>query len=232
MIKLINNAHTDLIYGFGNEVALIAEAIGLDAGELIRSANLDYPRPDLSRPGFVGGSCLIKDPYLLIHSAEAHGYSAPMVSIARQVNEDVPRRVAERVLTALQQQGRALSEAKVLISGIAYKGFPETDDVRGGAAPPIADLLHRRVATVVGHDFVVTRERIAGIGLEAVSLEEGFKDADAALSLNDHAGYRSEHVQRLGASMRTPIVFDAWGVFQNQLSNPGNGMTYLRLGIG
>jgi UDP-N-acetyl-D-mannosaminuronic acid dehydrogenase len=79
----------------------------------------------------------------------------------------------------------------------------------------------------------VTDERIAGIGLEAVSLEEGFKDADAALILNDHAGYRSEHAHRLIGSMRTPILFDAWGVFHDQLSNsPDNGMTYLRLGIG
>jgi UDP-N-acetyl-D-mannosaminuronic acid dehydrogenase len=231
-IKLINNAHTDLIYGFGNEVALIAEAIGLDAEELIRCANLDYPRPDLSRPGFVGGSCLTKDPYLLIRSAEAHGYAAPMVNIARQVNEHIPRHIADRVLAALRKQGRAPSEAKLLVSGVAYKGDPETDDVRGCAAKPIAELLRQQVGAVVGHDFVVASERIAGLGLEPVSLKAGFKDADAALILINHAGYRSEDVHHLIASMRTPILFDAWGVFRDQMAGAGNGVTYLRLGVG
>src|SRR5439155_923913 len=47
MVKLINNCHTDLIYSYGNEVALMAERMRLDPLELIRAANLDYPRPDL-----------------------------------------------------------------------------------------------------------------------------------------------------------------------------------------
>ena len=47
-----NNCHTDLIYSFGNEVALIAERCGLDPLEVIRAANVDYPRPDLARPGY------------------------------------------------------------------------------------------------------------------------------------------------------------------------------------
>ena len=74
MVKLINNCHTDLIYSYGNEVALMAERLGLDPLELIHAANLDYPRPDLSRPGFVGGGCLSKDPYILIESVRAAGH--------------------------------------------------------------------------------------------------------------------------------------------------------------
>jgi UDP-N-acetyl-D-mannosaminuronic acid dehydrogenase len=231
MIKLINNSHTDLIYGFGNEVALIAEAIGLDASELIRGANLDYPRPDLSRPGFVGGSCLTKDPYILISSAEAHGYSAPMVTAARQVNENLPDHVADRVLAALRERGDP-AQAKVLVSGVAYKGYPETDDVRGGAAERIGARIGPEVGAVVAHDFVVGPERIASLGLEPIaSVEEGFQDADAALILNDHARYGSLDLPRLVGMMRTPIVFDAWGVFEDQLRGH-NGVTYLRLGIG
>ncbi|GCE22075.1 nucleotide sugar dehydrogenase [Dictyobacter kobayashii] len=75
MIKLICNCHTDLIYGFGNQVALMANALGVDAQEVITTANLNYPRPDLSKPGFVGGSCLSKDPYLLIYSTQQHNYT-------------------------------------------------------------------------------------------------------------------------------------------------------------
>src|SRR5450759_2270686 len=68
MVKLANNCHTDLIYAYGNELALIAEGHGLDPLEVIRATNLHYPRPDLAKPGYVGGGCLSKDPYIMINS--------------------------------------------------------------------------------------------------------------------------------------------------------------------
>ena len=71
LVKLVNNAHTDLIYSFGNEVALLAERLRVDPLEVIRAANVEYPRPDLSKPGFVGGGCLSKDPYILVETARA-----------------------------------------------------------------------------------------------------------------------------------------------------------------
>src|SRR5205814_3816396 len=92
LVKLVNNCHTDLIYSFGNEVALLAERAGLDPLEVIRAANVDYPRPDLSRPGYVGGGCLSKDPYLLLDSAR--GRQPFLVGRARQLNEYLPVHVA------------------------------------------------------------------------------------------------------------------------------------------
>ena len=84
MVKLVCNAHTDLIYGFGNEVAQMADALGVSGNEVIAAANLRYPRPDLCRPGFVGGSCLTKDPYLLMHAVREAGYQPPLVAAARR----------------------------------------------------------------------------------------------------------------------------------------------------
>jgi UDP-N-acetyl-D-mannosaminuronic acid dehydrogenase len=39
---------------------------------VIRATNVDYPRPDLSKPGYVGAGCLSKDPYIIIDSAEGY----------------------------------------------------------------------------------------------------------------------------------------------------------------
>jgi UDP-N-acetyl-D-mannosaminuronic acid dehydrogenase len=213
MVKLVCNAHTDLIYGFGNEIAMMAEALGLDAGEVISSANLRYPRPDLSRPGYVGGSCLTKDPYLLVHAAEEAGYRPPMVLAAREVNERVPRLAVDQLLKALAARGRPAADAKVLVCGIAYKGRPETDDVRGSAAADVAQALGGRVADLAGHDFVVGADRIAGLGYRPVPLSEGLDGADALLVLTDHPGYRRElGADRVRARMRLPaVVYDMWG---------------------
>ncbi|HEX9994401.1 MAG TPA: nucleotide sugar dehydrogenase [Acidimicrobiales bacterium] len=232
MVKLICNCHTDLIYGFGNEVALMAESLGLDADEVIAAANHDYPRPDLNRPGFVGGSCLVKDPYLLMRSTERGGYFPPLVSAARRLNEQVPYHVADRVMRALKANER-VDEARVLICGLAYKGWPVTDDVRGAPSVPIIEALRDHVGEIVAHDHMVGAERAAGMGVRLVGLEEGFAGADAALVLINHPGYRDADIERLIATMRRPaVVFDAWGIYKDRLASKAGELTYLRLGRG
>jgi UDP-N-acetyl-D-mannosaminuronic acid dehydrogenase len=224
MIKLICNCHTDLIYGFGNEVALMAEALGLDAAELISCANAGYPRPDLSMPGFVGGGCLAKDPYLLMYALEPTGYRPNMIAAARSLNESLPGRVGERLLAALQQRGRDPAGAKVLLSGFAYKGRPATDDLRGAPYEALLHLLRTRVGEIVGHDFVVPPDRIAALGVRPVGLAEGFIGAHAALILNNHVSYADQDINALMATMRAPrLVFDAWRVLPQ-------GPNVLRLG--
>jgi UDP-N-acetyl-D-mannosaminuronic acid dehydrogenase len=231
-IKLICNAHTDLIYGFGNEVALLADRLGLDAHELIASANLRYPRPDLSRPGFVGGSCLTKDPYLLLHAARLSGHHLPMVAAARAVNESLPSYAVERVTKALAAGGRDPALATVLVAGIAYKGRPETDDVRGAASVSVAEALRGQVGVLRGHDFVVASESVDRLGLVPTGLDEGLRDADALVLLTDHPGYAELHAERLLALMSpAPVVFDMWGTLHAELAGV-DGLTYMGLGRG
>lgn len=231
-IKLLCNAHTDLIYGFGNQVALLAEELGLDARELVAAANHRYPRPDLSRPGFVGGSCLIKDPYLLAHSLEGRVWSPTLSMAARQLNESIPVKVADRVLATLKEQGTDLGAAKVLLCGLAYKGRPETDDTRGSAAPPILAHLRGTVDEVVVHDPVVGPDAAERIGARWVDLEAGFADADAALVLIDHPAYVAMDIASLTGRMRRPaVVHDTWGILDGRLAG-ADGITYLQLGRG
>src|SRR5215471_6045629 len=135
-VKLINNCHTDLIYSFGNEVALLAERLALDPLELIRAANVDYPRPDLARPGFVGGGCLSKDPYILMASSTAAGYEPWLVGRARGLNEYLPLHVARRFVELLREARGTVAGAQALLLGFAYKGWPPTDDMRGAPVLP------------------------------------------------------------------------------------------------
>jgi UDP-N-acetyl-D-mannosaminuronic acid dehydrogenase len=234
MVKLVCNAHTDLLYGYGNEVALMAEALGLDADEIIRAANVDYPRPDLCRPGFVGGSCLTKDPYLLSHSLRNTGYVPEMVQASRRLNERLPGHVARRVLSVLGASHPQLGDCRVLLAGVAYKGRPETDDTRGAPSEVIAAALRDQIAVVLGHDYVVSHERVAALGMKPVDLAEGFAGSDAVLFLTDHPRYLDEDVLKLANSMRKPaVVFDAWGCFKELFADsPLDDVVYMRLGRG
>src|SRR5262249_59419722 len=98
-----------------NEVALMAERWRLDPLEVIRAANLEYPRPDLAKPGFVGGACLSKDPYILMSASRAAGYTPWLVGQARGLNEHLPGHVAERLIHTIRPtrgrpEGARLSE--------------------------------------------------------------------------------------------------------------------------
>ena len=119
LVKLVNNCHTDLIYSYGNEVALMAERWGLDPLEVIRAANLDYPRPDLAKPGYVGGGCLSKDPYILMSAARAVGYTPWLVGQARGLNEHLPLRVAERIVALIREARGSAEGARLAVMGWA-----------------------------------------------------------------------------------------------------------------
>jgi UDP-N-acetyl-D-mannosaminuronic acid dehydrogenase len=230
LVKLVNNAHTDLIYGFGNEVALIANAVGVDADEVIAAANADYPRPDLAQPGYVGGSCLVKDPYMLLESARRHGYDPSLVAAARRLNEHVPVHVAERVIHELERRGVRARDASVLLCGVAYKGRPETDDVRGSAAEIVGRLLRARVKRLLGHDFVVSDRVVADLGLEPCELLEGCSQANALILLNDHPGYAAYTWDDVSSRLGEPgLIYDLWGVYKSAAGEAAATGLYLRL---
>lgn len=231
MVKLVCNAHTDLIYGFGNEVAQMADALGVSGNEVIAAANLHYPRPNLCRPGFVGGSCLTKDPYLLMHAVREAGYQPPLVAAARQLNERVPHLAADQVLASLTRNGRDHATAKVLVCGIAYKGRPETDDVRGAASIQVGRALRGRVGALAGQDYLVDDDRIADAGFCPGSLADGMDGADALILLVDHPRYRDEiGPATIRSRMRLPaVVFDMWGELSDALAGAAD-VDYLRWG--
>ncbi|MEV4291177.1 nucleotide sugar dehydrogenase [Nonomuraea bangladeshensis] len=226
MVKLSNNCHTDLIYAFGNELALIAEQHGLDPLEVIRAANLDYPRPDLARPGYVGGGCLSKDPYLMIASTRRPPY---LVDRARALNERLPAHVAERMVELIRESAGRTEGVRLSVLGWAYKGWPATDDMRG---TPIAEMmpLFRAVGlTVLGHDPLVPDDVIREYGGEPVSLDKAFADAHAVLVINDHPDYRGLEVESRLATSGVRVVFDSWRIL-DEAAIIRHGVRYAGIG--
>ncbi|MEV4629614.1 nucleotide sugar dehydrogenase [Micromonospora sp. NPDC049523] len=230
LVKLSNNCHTDLIYSFGNELALIAERHGLDPLEVIGAANLDYPRPDLSKPGYVGGGCLSKDPYIMIDSAG--GEPGPfLVGAARQLNEYLPVHVANRVVELLRQVRGGTIGARLAVLGWAYKGWPPTDDMRGTPIASMMPVFRSAGLTVVGHDPMVPDEVIHRYGGEPTSIDKAFSDADAVLVVNDHPDYRAIRVDTLlaGAGPRPALVYDSWRILDERAITAA-GVRYAGIG--
>jgi UDP-N-acetyl-D-mannosaminuronic acid dehydrogenase len=232
LVKLVNNCHTDLIYGYGNEVALLAERWGLDPLEVIHAANFDYPRPDLCKPGFVGGGCLSKDPYILLSAAEATGHTPVLIGAARRLNEMLPARVAERVITLIRAARGSAEGARLAVLGWAYKGWPPTDDMRGAPITPMLPLFRAAGLELRGHDAQVPGDVIAELGAVPVALHSAFADADAVLITSNHPEYAKLDLPPLLATLRRPaVVYDAWRILDEETVRQA-GVAYAALGYG
>jgi UDP-N-acetyl-D-mannosaminuronic acid dehydrogenase len=214
MVKLANNCHTDLIYSYGNEIALIAERHGLDPLEVIRASNLDYPRPDLSKPGYVGGGCLSKDPYIMIDSA---GDRAPfLVGRARELNEHLPVHVANTVVDLIRTERGDSDGARLAVLGWAYKGWPPTDDMRGTPIESMVPVFRAAGLTVLGHDPMVSDEVIRAYGGEPVGLDTAFTDSDAVLIINDHPDYRAIDPAAVLGGNPPRVIYDSWRILDEK----------------
>jgi UDP-N-acetyl-D-mannosaminuronic acid dehydrogenase len=231
MIKLINNTYRDMNFAFANEVALIAERLGLSARELIHAANVDYARSAVARPGFVGGPCLEKDALILIASLHEMDFTPRVIEEARRVNAGLPDHVAARVVAQVRQLRGRTDGRKVLITGFAFKGRPATEDVRGSAALPLMAHLEAAGMEVWGHDFVTPEKVIADLGARACTLPEGFASADAVVIMNNHAEYLSADVPTLARRLRAPgVLFDSWNLFDPADFRTVPGLHYGALG--
>jgi nucleotide sugar dehydrogenase len=230
LVKLANNTFRDLSFAFANEVAFLADSANVDAFDLIRAANEGYPRNPIPLPSpGVGGYCLTKDPILFGSGPDGPRTDVILGRAGRAVNEraalyavDILHRFALRI-------DRPLTTLSVLIIGAAFKGDPETSDMRGAISLDVATALKGRVARLQAWDAIVTAEELRKSGLEPVgNLDEAVRQADAVLILNNHRlnveteAYQQEAVARL--------ILDGWHQLDASEIEKIPGLTYATMG--
>jgi len=218
IIKLIDNSYRDTSFAFANEVALISRKLGLDGNEVIQAANFGYSRNNIPKPGFVGGICLEKDPYILNDSA---GFECGLILSARKINESLPALVLDSINRYVQNNKKDFNGIKVFISGFAFKGEPETDDLRGSPTIGLISLIKEaNIKNIFGHDFIVSNENIKSLGVEPCSIEEGFKDADVVILMNNHKNYGDVDMENLvNTTNMGALIFDGWQIAANLKEN-------------
>jgi UDP-N-acetyl-D-mannosaminuronic acid dehydrogenase len=234
MVKLIDNANRDIMFAYANEVARGCDALGISAVEVIRAGKLGYPRTNLPMPGPVGGPCLEKDPYILAEGLQEFGISPEITLAARRINERQPIEVAAFLGTLLKGNPEFPENPIISLMGLAFKGQPVTNDLRGTMARPVLAALKAQFpfGTFRGYDGVVARDEIVGLGLEPYSsMEEAMRGANLVIILNNHPDFVAMPLEVLSRLLgKHGLVYDFWNQFSADELSLAEGTGYIALG--
>ncbi|MGQ9460512.1 MAG: nucleotide sugar dehydrogenase [Candidatus Bathyarchaeaceae archaeon] len=224
--KVAENAFRDANIAFANELALICEQIGSDVMEVIRLANT-HPRVNIHKPGCgVGGPCLPKDPYLLLHPVRDEGFKSRAIKPSRELNDYMSKHAVELVVKALRKLGKDVGESKVAVLGVAYKG--EVDETRNSPAETIVRELMDLGAEVVVYDPYCRESFGAG---RAKDVMEAVGEADCIVIATDHKMFRELELGRIKALMNeNPALVDGRRIV-HPLEAKKHGFVYYGVGF-
>ena len=211
LAKLYENVFRNVNIALANEFALMCQRLEVSTKEVIDAAATKpfgfmpfYPGPG------IGGHCIPVDPLYLSWKMRLNGYEARFIALADDINRAMPGHVVTVVIEVLNDIGRPLKGARILVLGVAYKRG--VGDTRESPAHEIISTLLRRGADVAYADPHVPTFQIEGTELKAVDLtDEIVRQADCTLILTDHREFDFRRIVELA-----PLVVDTrnatWGI--------------------
>ncbi len=211
LAKLYENVFRNVNIALANEFALMCQRLEVSTKEVIDAAATKpfgfmpfYPGPG------IGGHCIPVDPLYLSWKMRLNGYEARFIALADDINRAMPGHVVTVVIEVLNDIGRPLKGARILVLGVAYKRG--VGDTRESPAHEIISTLLRRGADVAYADPHVPTFQIEGTELKAVVLtDEIVRQADCTLILTDHREFDFRRIVELA-----PLVVDTrnatWGI--------------------
>lgn len=191
--KLMENIFRSVNIALVNELKLVYNAMGINIWEVIEAAKTKpfgympfYPGPGL------GGHCIPIDPYYLTWKAQQYGIKTRFIELAGEVNRGMPDNVVRVAIEALNREGKAVRNARILLLGLAYK--ENINDDRESPTYAVMDKLSKLHAKVAYHDPYIpqlpaTRKHahLAGIRSENLS-----NDWDMMIVMTAHRQFK-EH---------------------------------------
>jgi UDPglucose 6-dehydrogenase len=228
MIKYAANAFLATKITFINEIADLAEKVGVNVQEVARGIGLDNRIGTKflhAGPGF-GGSCFPKDTRALLKTAQDHDVPLRIVDAVLAVNENRKRAMARKVSAAL---GGQLRDKTVAVLGLTFK--PDTDDMREAPSIPLVTGLRDMGARVRAFDpagMEQARRELPEIDYcdDAYGCARG---ADALVIVTEWGQFRALDLKRLRAEMRQPIIVDLRNIYRRE-DVEAAGFTYESVG--
>ena len=153
--KVIENVQRDVNIALMNELAQLFGSAGISTKDVLEAAGTKWNFAKY-KPGLVGGHCVGVDPYYLMMLGDNVGVPLKLVSLARRVNEGMPRHIAIRVVEALKASSRGFyAGARVAVLGCTFK--ENVNDLRNSKVFDMVKSLRARGCEVDVDDRVASR---------------------------------------------------------------------------
>lgn len=223
--KLAENTFRFVNIAFANELALICEQVSVDVTEVVRLANT-HPRVNIHRAGFgVGGPCVPKDPYLLLHSVVGTDFRSRVIEPSGELNEFMWRHAVELVVKGLKKVGKDVEGSTVAVLGVAYKA--EVDDVRNSPAETIVRELTGLGAKIMVYDPYCDESFGAEKARDVMTAIEG---VDCLVIATDHKMFQDLDIRKIKSLMSPkPIIVDGKRIV-NPVKAKEQGFAYYGIG--
>jgi UDP-N-acetyl-D-glucosamine dehydrogenase len=149
--KLLENIYRAVNIALVNELKVAFDKMDIDIWEVISAAKTKpfgfqpfYPGPGS------GGHCIPIDPFYLTWKAREYDVATRFIELAGEINSAMPDYVAAKVAKALNDAGKPIRGAKVLMLGLAYKA--NIDDDRESPSYSLIEKLEGMGARVAYND--------------------------------------------------------------------------------
>jgi UDP-N-acetyl-D-glucosamine dehydrogenase len=194
MEKIYENTFRNINIALANEMTILCEKMGLDVWEVIEAAKTKpygfmafYPGPG------IGGHCIPLDPFYLTWKAREYGYHTRLIELAGEINNDMPSFVVRKAAKMLNNKKKALSNAKILLLGAAYK--KDIEDMRESPIHHIIKILEENQANFDYNDPHIPsfKSELTDKEYHSVDLDK-LPEYDLAIVLTDHSVYNYEDI--------------------------------------
>jgi UDP-N-acetyl-D-glucosamine dehydrogenase len=208
MTKLLENIFRSVNIALVNELAMLADRMGIDVWEVVDAAATKPYGFMRFEPGpGMGGHCLPVDPFYLTWRAREFHMSTEFIELAGKINQQMPYHCVERIERALNDAGKPVRDSRIAIIGVSYKGG--TGDLRESPALRIMEVLAERGGNLSYHDPYVAS--MPDLGLENRPLDEVLSGADAVVLVTAHPG-----IDHLAIAEQADLFVDLRGVTRGQ----------------
>jgi len=194
-VKLLENIYRAVNIALVNELKLLFDRMGIDIWEVIEAASTKpfgfqafYPGPG------IGGHCIPVDPFYLTWKAREYDFHTRFIELAGEINAQMPYHVVQKVVEALNERGKSIRGAKILVLGVAYK--KDVDDMRESPSLKIIQVLEEKGAMVDYNDPYIPeipKLRKYDLCKKSVALtEKNLRSYDCVVVATDHSVYDKE----------------------------------------
>ncbi len=201
--KLLENIFRSVNIALVNELKMIFDLMDIDVWEVIEAASSKpfgympfYPGPGL------GGHCIPIDPFYLTWKAREVDFPTRFIELAGEINTGMPYHIVSRTVDALNEQGKSIKNAEILILGISYK--KDIDDQRESPSLKLISLFLRKGARVSYNDPYAPQmaeyREYPNLKMKSVPLtEKKLKTVDAVVISTAHTSYDFDWIAKNAA---------------------------------